>query len=174
MALSKIPTNMQSSLVANDMPAGFPARSDMPDGSVIQTVDHRSTGNVNSDSTTFIDTNVNISITTTRANSKLLYLGQLGINCSSARYGFFRLIRRISGADTTIYEPGRVSFGGGNTSGDVEATQVMNYLDIPNQAAGTTIEYRLQIRNSGVNLGGAIFRSNDNVDSSVILQEIAP
>lgn len=146
---------------------------DMPAGTVLQTLDHQSGTNVNSDSTTYIDTYVNVSITTTKANSKILYLGQLGINCSSARYGFFRIIKRISGADTEVYAPGRVSMAGNNSTGDVESTVVLNYLDEPNQPVGTTVEYRLQIRNAGVNLGGAIFRSNDNMDSSVILQEIA-
>ena len=146
---------------------------DMPTGTVLQTLDHQSGTNVNSDSTTYIDTYVNVSITTTKANSKILYLGQLGINCSSARYGFFRIIKRISGADTEVYAPGRVSMAGNNSTGDVESTVVLNYLDEPNQPVGTTVEYRLQIRNAGVNLGGAIFRSNDNMDSSVILQEIA-
>ena len=146
---------------------------DMPTGSVLQTLDHQSGAGVNSDSTTYIDTYVNVSITTTKANSKILYLGQLGINCSSARYGYVRIIKRISGSDTEMYAPGRISMAGNNTTGDVESTVVLNYLDEPNQPIGTTIEYRLQIRNAGVNLGGAIFRSNDNMDSSVILQEIA-
>jgi hypothetical protein len=144
-----------------------------PSGHVIQTIDHQSGDPVNSDSTTYIDTYVNVSITTTKANSKILYLGQLGINCSTARYGYIRIIKRISGSDVEIYAPGRISMAGNNSSGDVENTVVLNYLDEPNQPAGTTIEYRLQIRNAGVNLGGAIFRSNDNINSSVVIQEIA-
>ena len=144
-----------------------------PTGHVIQTIDHQSGGQVNSDSTTYIDTYVNVSITTTKANSKILYLGQLGINCSNARYGYIRIIKRISGSDTEIYAPGRISMAGNSTTGDVESSVVLNYLDDPNQPVGTTIEYRLQIRNAGVNLGGATFRSNDNINSSVVLQEIA-
>jgi len=144
-----------------------------PSGHVIQTIDHQSGDPVNSDSTTYIDTYVNVSITTTKANSKILYLGQLGINCSTARYGYIRIIKRISGSDVEMYAPGRISMAGNSTNGDVESSVVLNYLDEPNQPAGTTIEYRLQIRNAGVNLGGAIFRSNDNLNSSVVIQEIA-
>ena len=142
-------------------------------GLILQTVHNTFGNNDNGTSTSFFDTSVNISITTQKANSKILYNGMLGFNASTSKYMHARLLRRISGSDTEVWAPGRIS-PAGNTGnvGDLESWHAFIYVDDPNQPAGTTIEYRIQIRNSGVNAGGSA-RIGDNSNSFVYLQEIA-
>ena len=142
-------------------------------GHILQTVSNSFTTYTAGTSTTFFDTTVNISLTTTVANSKVMYLGMLGFNASSSKYMHARLLRRISGSDTEIWAAGRITPAGSGSTADVESWHAYNYVDDHSQPAGTTIEYRIQIRNSGVNSGGSA-RINDNSESYVILQELAP
>jgi len=142
-------------------------------GAVLQTVSNSFGNNDNGTSTSFFDTSVNISLTTKRANSKVMYLGQLGLNCSTGKYMVVRLVRRIGGdssTDTAIHEPNRISYAGTGGSGDLEAWNSFNYVDDPQQPAGTEIEYRIQIRNANVQSGSV--RIGDNANSYVIIQEI--
>jgi hypothetical protein len=117
-------------------------------------------------SASYVDSLVIISITTTRDNSKIFYNGSIGWNPSSlGRYIQYRLLRN----GTAIYSPGRISpdAEGGE---DSEHIGYIGYIDSPNVAAGTTLTYKIQY-NSQQNLG--YVRINDNLKSNVILMEIA-
>ena len=137
----------------------------MPAGANLQMVQQQFTTYENVTSTSFTDTLVSISITTTRDNSKILYTGNIGWNPSAGRYISYRLLRN----GTAIYTPGRISpdAEGGE---DSEHMGFIGFLDTPNVDAGTTVTYLLQML-SQQNLGGV--RINDNLKSNVILQEIA-
>ena len=142
-------------------------------GMTLQTVFNNFGNNDNGTSDAFFDTSVNISITTQKANSKILYNGMIGFNASSSKYMHARLLRRVGGSDTEVWAPGRISPAGQTSSaGDLESWHSFIYIDEPNQPAGTTVEYRIQIRNSGVYPGGSA-RIGDNANSFVYLQEIA-
>jgi len=91
MALSKIPTNMQSALVASDIPAG----------SVIQVQEASRTGSSVSTSaqTTYLYTNHSVSITPLFANSKIIiqvHGGSLFCASSDTR-GYATIYRSVSG-----------------------------------------------------------------------------
>ena len=142
-------------------------------GMTLQTVSNDFFNNNAGTSTSFFDTDVNISITTQKANSIIIYNGMMGFNASSSKYMHARLLRRVGGSDTEIWAPGRISPAGQTGSvGDIESWHSFIYVDYPNQPAGTTVEYRIQIRNSGVYPGGSV-RIGDNSNSFVYLQEIA-
>lgn len=137
-----------------------------PSNNVIQAVTGFFDSAYDHTSTTFQNTSVAVSITTTIANSKILYLGSLGLNSSSSIYMRYRLMRN----GTQILLPGRVSSGGNNATGDIEHAASMNCLDTPNVAAGTTLTYTVQTRSES----GGLVRINDNAESYVILLELRP
>lgn len=116
--------------------------------------------------TTFTDTNVSQSITTTLTSSKILVIGSLGLNASTDKYVRHRLMRN----GTAILTPGRTSSGGSGASGDIEASHAMNFLDSPAQNAGTVLTYTVQMKSEN----GGLVRLNDNIESVIILMELAP
>ncbi len=137
-----------------------------PSGNVIQVVSATFSGSSDHTSTSFVDTNVVLSITTTIANSKILFLGSLGLNASTSVYMRCRLTRN----GTEVWLAGRSSSGGNNATGDIEHWASLNYLDSPNASSGTSLTYRIQLRSETGNL----VRINDNAESSIIIMELRP
>ncbi len=135
-------------------------------GKVLQVVQGTFTTENQTTSTSYQDTNVTLNITTSVTNSKVLYLGALGLNASGDKSIHVQLQR----GNTTIWTPGRTSSGGTGATGDIEHLGAVNYLDSPGANAGTTLTYNIQIKGSN----GGLVRINDNLESSVILMEIAP
>lgn len=87
MALSKIPTNMQSPLVASNMPAG----------SVLQVKQGLMDGYLHSSGGSYVNlSDLNVTITPTSASSKMLCTMQLSISATD-RYHITRLMRTIGG-----------------------------------------------------------------------------
>ncbi len=130
----------------------------------IQIVQQQFTSFEETSATNYVDSNVSINITTTRANSKILYNGMIGWNPSVGRYLKYRLLRN----GTDIYSPGRISpkYDGG---GDSDIPGMVLYLDSPNVAAGTTLTYKIQYYSQQ---GLGVVRINDNLKSNVTLMEL--
>ena len=132
--------------------------------------------------TTYTDTDITDSITTTAANSKVLILGSLAYdtardnNDCGAR---IRLVRTISSTSTMFFESNsdrNVGFYDGDSSNHsrLYGQWPVNFHDstIGSIAAGTTITYKLQARTENTNLSEDIRINFGNKVSTLILLEI--
>ena len=132
--------------------------------------------------TTYTDTDITDSITTTAANSKVLILGSLAYdtardnNDCGAR---IRLVRTISSTSTMFFESNsdrNVGFYDGDSSNHsrLYGQWPVNLHDstIGSIAAGTTITYKLQARTENTNLSEDIRINFGNKVSTLILLEI--
>ena len=132
--------------------------------------------------TTYTDTDITDSITTTAANSKVLVLGSLAYdtarnnNDCGAR---FRLVRTISSTSTMFFESNsdkNVGFYDGDSSNHsrLYGQWPVNFHDstIGSIAAGTTITYKLQARTENTNLGEDVRINYGDKVSTLILLEI--
>ena len=132
--------------------------------------------------TTYTDTDITDSITTTAANSKILVLGSLAYdtarnnNDCGAR---FRLVRTISSTSTMFFESNsdkNVGFYDGDSSNHsrLYGQWPVNFHDstIGSIAAGTTITYKLQARTENTNLGEDVRINHGNKVATLILLEI--
>tara|TARA_R100001129_G_scaffold60852_1_gene41367 strand:- start:312 stop:899 length:588 start_codon:yes stop_codon:yes gene_type:complete len=132
--------------------------------------------------TTYTDTDITDSITTTAANSKILVLGSLAYdtarnnNDCGAR---FRLVRTISSTSTMFFESNsdkNVGFYDGDSSNHsrLYGQWPVNFHDstIGSIAAGTTITYKLQARTENTNLGEDVRINYGDKVSTLILLEI--
>ena len=132
--------------------------------------------------TTYTDTDITDSITTTAANSKILVLGSLAYdtarnnNDCGAR---FRLVRTISSTSTMFFESNsdkNVGFYDGDSSNHsrLYGQWPVNFHDstIGSIAAGTTITYKLQARTENTNLGEDVRINYRDKVSTLILLEI--
>jgi hypothetical protein len=135
-----------------------------PSGNVIQAVSSGFATSSDHTSTSFQNTNVTLAITTTIANSRILFLGSLGVNASP--YIRCQLTRN----GTVVHLAGRTSSGGAGASGDTEHWASLNYLDSPGVSAGTTLTYMIQTRSES----GALVRINDNSESTIVILELRP
>lgn len=155
MPLSKI----QSTSLASGA-----ARTNIGSGVTLQIIQQQFNSFEETTSTSFVDSLLIVNITTTLANSKILYNGSIGWNPSAARYLGYRLLRN----GTEIYSPGRTSpkYDGG---GDSDIPGAFIYLDSPSVAAGTTLTYKFQYRSTQ---GLGVARINDNLKTNIVLTEI--
>tara|TARA_R100001126_G_scaffold100516_1_gene78461 strand:- start:999 stop:1586 length:588 start_codon:yes stop_codon:yes gene_type:complete len=132
--------------------------------------------------TTYTDTDITDSITTTAANSKILVLGSLAYdtarnnNDCGAR---FRLVRTISSTSTMFFESNsdkNVGFYDGDSSNHsrLYGQWPVNFHDstIGSIAAGTTITYKLQARTENTNLAEDVRINYGDKVSTLILLEI--
>jgi len=132
--------------------------------------------------TTYTDTDITDSITTTAANSKVLVLGSLAYDtardnndCGSR----IRLVRTISSSSSMFFESNsdrNVGFYDGDSSNHsrLYGQWPVNFHDstIGSIAAGTTITYKLQARTENTNLSEDIRINFGNKVSTLILLEI--
>ena len=152
-------------------------------GKVLQVVNFiSSTQKTISATTTYTDTDITDSITTTAANSKVLVLGSLAYdtardnNDCGAR---FRLVRTISSTSTMFFESNsdrNVGFYDGDSSNHsrLYGQWPVNFHDstIGSIAVGTTITYKLQARTENTNLSEDVRINHGNKVSTLILLEI--
>ena len=152
-------------------------------GKILQVVNFiSSTPKTISATTTYTDTDITDSITTTAANSKILVLGSLAYdtarnnNDCGAR---FRLVRTISSTSTMFFESNsdrNVGFYDGDSSNHsrLYGQWPVNFHDstIGSIAVGTTITYKLQARTENTNLSEDVRINHGNKVSTLILLEI--
>ena len=132
--------------------------------------------------TTYTDTDITDSITTTAANSKVLVLGSLAYdtarnnNDCGAR---FRLVRTISSTSTMFFESNsdkNVGFYDGDSSNHsrLYGQWPVNFHDstIGSIAAGTTITYKVQGRVENTGASDDLRINNGSKVSTIILVEI--
>tara|TARA_A100001391_G_scaffold202438_1_gene192066 strand:- start:66 stop:668 length:603 start_codon:yes stop_codon:yes gene_type:complete len=151
-------------------------------GKVLQVVNSlSSTATTINATTTYTDTGITDSITTTAANSTILVLGSMAYdtardnNDCGAR---IRLIRTISGSSSAFMEGGDKNVGAyaGNTNHvRIYGQYPINFHDsgLSSIAAGTTITYKMQARTENTNLNEDIRINNGSKFSTLILMEIS-
>ena len=132
--------------------------------------------------TTYTDTDITDSITTTAANSKILVLGSLAYDTARNNNdcgASFRLVRTISSTSTMFFESNsdkNVGFYDGDSSNHsrLYGQWPVNFHDstIGSIAAGTTITYKLQARTENTNLGEDVRINYGDKVSTLILLEI--
>jgi hypothetical protein len=127
----------------------------MPSGSVIQMVQSLAYSRAEVNSSTFTATHSSVSITPTKANSKILY--SFNGDCNNNGDGYYMhltVYRNIAGAGWVENAPngGTSNFGftrNGETGDRQEVPYNILYLDSPSYTLGQSIEYKLYIRNDG-------------------------
>lgn len=134
MALSKIPTNMQSPLAANDMPAG----------SVLQVIQNVKQNQSSTTSASYSDIGLYASITPSSSSNKIMVI--LDIMWSHAP-GYSGSALRLLRDSTTIYYGTGTGYdgfmGAYATSQDFPVQRVpVNYLDSPSSTSSLT--YKVQ------------------------------
>jgi hypothetical protein len=129
--------------------------------------------------TTFTDTGLTHSITTSAANSKILMLGRLAFdtarnnNDAGAR---FKILRTISGSTSSFLTDTDLGEGVYMTHGShtrFYGTLPIAHLDSPNQAAGTAISFKMQARTNNTNLSEDVRINKSGRSSNIILLEVA-
>ena len=128
---------------------------------------------------TYTDTGLTHSITTSAANSKILMLGRLAFdtarnnNDAGAR---FRILRTISGSTSAFLTDNDLGEGVYMQSGNhtrFYGTLPIAHLDSPSQAAGTTISFKMQARTNNTNLSEDVRINKSGRASNIILLEVA-
>ncbi len=127
-------------------------------GYIVQTVNTTTQSEAETSGTTFIDTNLEHSITPIAANSKILVIisQQLAINTSdSGNGGGLNINRKVaSGSFSVIEQAPANSFGpfsffishGGATTTNYHFRHNMTHLDTPSYSLGQSITYKTQMR----------------------------
>jgi len=138
-------------------------------GSILQTATDAPGGQVTSTSTTYADSNVSLTVTSTQANSKFVLSFTVGVSPLSHPAMNIKLVRRISGSDTEL-SSSRIQRANNTSSGDADRHGCFTLIDAPAQPAGTSITYIVQFATTGE---GVQVRINDNSNSSIYLMEIA-
>lgn len=142
MALSTIPNNMQAAITNTELPTL--TASKLPAGSVVQTVNQAFTTPYSSNSTGFVTTGFEATITPQFASSKILITG-VAYHSGYGHYGF-RLVRN-AGTDILLGDQGQSSevrstwwnyltTTYATTYGGIAAS--INYLDSPSTTSATT------------------------------------
>lgn len=117
----------------------------------------------------FVDTAMTLAITTKFASSKILINAGVGVN-PNGDYGILlKLVRNVPSTNTTVISPGRIIRPFNTSGGDCDTSAAISYLDNPNQAAGTTITYKIMAASSG----SSYVRLGDNFDGMMTIMEIA-
>ena len=158
---------------------GTVASARLPAGSVIQVVQvQMAQTTVTISSTTFVNTGLTASITTTLANSKILASisgGGFYDQGSGGTACWVSLDRNFNGG-AYAYATGAYgnNYGLMRVSGDGNAWNIIPYsgqtIDVPNQAAGTVINYRVLARMGN---NPFQFQSTDRGQPTLTLMEIA-
>ena len=154
--------NSQGTLVLPTVP-----HAKMPSGSVLQVQYMYTGGGINATSQSYIDTNVNVSITPTSTSSKIMAFANLG-GCSKSAAGNSYMAAQIVRGSTAIHifegEGGYNNGGGAQTFGTCAGIK----LDSPNTTSA--VNYKIQIKNLGTS--GSVSMNNSGALSSITLMEI--
>lgn len=138
-------------------------------GKVLQVVEATYATDVDTSSTSFVDTGITATITPSAATSKIFCLVTFSAQIRKATSetsgnGFFQLLR---GATAIAYSANGI-FQQNNTTSfiDNRGTQVISKLDAPNTTSATT--YKVQYKVNSANAQLFLFCDNDPAGPAVI------
>jgi hypothetical protein len=153
-----------ASLAASKLTGVIPD-ANAPSGSVIQVVYGSTSTQVNTTSTSGVDTGLTASITPTSTSNKILVMISQHIYISGD-----------NGAGIQIFRGGTAIFNAGNyavfaqTAGIMMGVAGINYLDSPASTSSLTYKTQIRSRDSGETVG---VQRDDSNTSTIILMEIA-
>jgi hypothetical protein len=148
---------------------GISAVQQLPAGSVLQVVNATYGTQVNTSSSTYIDTGLTASITPKFATSKILIIASVnGLEKSSANANNSIALRLLQNS-TTLSTFIRYALWTNSTFSLVGSSGCINYLDSPATTSSTT--YKLQFANE--NNGAAVTINSTGSASFITLMEIA-
>jgi hypothetical protein len=157
MAVSLIPL---ANAVSGTLPDG-----NAPSGSVLQVVYSQISLQVNTTSTTGVDTGLTATITPSSSTSKILILVSQQVYISGDNGAGIEILRGL----TPIYNAGNyIVFA--QTAGVTMAATSQSFLDSPNTTSATTYKTQIRSRDSGEAVG---VNRDDSNTSSMVLMEIA-
>ena len=138
-------------------------------GSVLQVATATYSTQLSTSSTSYVDTNLTVSITPTSTSSKILLIAnQTGLGKAAGGGGGYRLALQLVRGSTSIsvFEVGAAYDGGAgvNVCGDSSVV----YLDSPSSTSSVT--YKTQIKGFD---GGTVYAQYDNSTSTIAALEIA-
>jgi len=172
-------TQNVTALNAANINAGTLGKARLPTGSVLQVVSYTIPNSFQTNSTSFVTTGLQASITPTSASSKILV--NVDINgshksggASIGDYAFYALYKFISGGSAAILRniaiQGNIS--NGSNGGDIQSGTIsVNYLDSPNTTTQTT--YVIYTKSSGTTIYFSETPGDGQWTSSITLMEIA-
>ena len=148
---NNITMSVGNTVIANVHSSGISMSSGMKvvyTGAVLQAVSSTKTDTASTNSQTYVDTGLSVTITPTSASSKILVL--ININMGHSDFGVKRTYFRVAGGNSASYVGGAGSSGHTDTfaichrAGDGYAmtTASGSYLDSPSTTSATT--YKLQ------------------------------
>ena len=152
--------------------------SAFPFGTILQNVSAVKSGQVETTSSSYVDTGLTASITTTGTNKVLIFVAQ---SLEARQYnatGFagcgLILVRTTSGSSTTLYTGERacVTSGPGSGSYFVASSCIASIVHEDSPGAGTHT-YKTQIKRSLGGSGTTARANSDGTHSRIILMEVA-
>jgi hypothetical protein len=161
-------TNLGTPSAINLSNATALAKAALPTGSVLQVVQASSTANTTTTSTSYVTTNIAVSITPTSATSKVLVLHQGMINTQGSSYWCFYTLYR---GGTNLYASGSQGAAGGiyiNNGNDNHSPSSIVCLDSPATTSSTT--YTIYVKS---NNGASVRYNSDNWLVNIVALEIA-
>ena len=144
-------------------------------GKIIQIVQGLNTTRQTFSSTTFIESNKEVTITPTAASSKILLLFNGDVNTeASNRQAYITVYRSINNGTYENIAPTGSNVGANNNngfSGEIRGTSsrlqvnfTISYLDSPSYSVGNSITYKLYVRSNG----SAVEVQSNNLQQPVV------
>ena len=151
-------------------------------GKIIQIVQGLNTTRQTFSSTTFIESNKEVTITPTAASSKIFLLFNGDVNTeASNRQAYITVYRSINNGTYENIAPTGSNVGANNNngfSGEIRGTSsrlqvnfTISYLDSPSYSVGNSITYKLYVRSNGD--GVELQSNNDNQPVVSLAMEVA-
>ena len=139
-------------------------------GAVLQVVNATSSTAVNTTSSTFVDSNLTVTITPTSVSNRVMIMVSSPFKATYAGNSCLGIVRLYRGATALTADITNVAVNQGSGTETEHETQFnMIYIDSPATTSATT--YKIQMRSSG---GRAIISQSGNSIGSIIAMEVTP
>tara|TARA_R100001510_G_C7624084_1_gene184313 strand:+ start:300 stop:794 length:495 start_codon:yes stop_codon:yes gene_type:complete len=147
--------------------------SDLPSGSVLQVVQGSTTSNLNTSSTSYVDSGVSASITPSSTSNKILVLVSLHAGTTdSGGNGAETGIQLLRGSTQIAeYQRGIFHYDSSGGTGHVDAVISLCKLDSPSTTSSVT--YKPQVKTSSGSFRVNDYSTSVNSTSTITLMEIA-
>jgi hypothetical protein len=139
-------------------------------GAVVQIVNATTSTSVNTTSSTYVDSNLTVTITPTSASNRILLMSSSPFRTTYAGNSALGFVRLYRGATALTGDINNFMFNqgsGSETEGSVQFSMI--HIDSPATTSATT--YKIQVRSSG---GRSIITQDGSNIGSMIAMEITP
>ena len=150
-------------ILSGDTGPSFNQSAAMPTGSVLQVVQTTYTATVATTSTSYVTSNITVSITPKFSTSKILVIASIPFQSTANAQGCLTIYR-----NSTDLSSSARGFGEQYGTSEIQAIAGVNYLDSPATTSSTA--YTIYFRSIN---GGTMRTCIDNCQAVITLQEIA-